>query len=237
MTQVNLSMSISADGFVAGPNQSEDNPLGEGGLALHAWHLGDQAEHPVNKQVADEMMEGFGAFIMGRNMYGPIRGEWGDTDWKGWWGDDPPYHAPTYVLTHHAHDPIEMEGGTTFHFVTDGLESAFAQARETAGDKKVSIAGGASCAQQALAAGARRRGRSSGFPGHPRRGRETARQLRARLGAGARAGAGPRGAGRRAPPVPRDLVSPPPISTPCSPDRRWWRPIALANLRPACAPL
>lgn len=153
MTQVNLSMSISADGFVAGPNQNEDNPLGEGGLALHAWHLGDQAEHPVNKQVADEMMEGFGAFIMGRNMYGPIRGEWGDTDWKGWWGDDPPYHAPTYVLTHHAHDSIEMEGGTTFHFVTDGLESAFAQAREAAGDKKVSIAGGASCAQQALAAG------------------------------------------------------------------------------------
>jgi dihydrofolate reductase len=153
MTQVNLSMSISADGFVAGPNQSEDNPLGEGGLALHAWHLGDQAEHPVNKQVADEMMEGYGAFIMGRNMYGPIRGEWGDRDWKGWWGDDPPYHAPTYVLTHYAHDPIEMEGGTTFHFVTDGLESAFAQARETAGDKKVSIAGGASCAQQALAAG------------------------------------------------------------------------------------
>ena len=130
MTQVNLSMSISADGFVAGPNQNEDNPLGEGGLALHAWHLGDQAEHPVNKQVADEMMEGFGAFIMGRNMYGPIRGEWGDTVWKGWWGDDPPYHAPTYVLTHHAHDPIEMEGGTTFHFVTDGVESAFAQARE-----------------------------------------------------------------------------------------------------------
>ena len=152
MTQVNLSMSISADGFVAGPNQNEDNPLGEGGLALHAWHLGDQAEHPVNKQVAGEMMEGFGAFIMGRNMYGPIRGEWGDTDWKGWWGDDPPYHAPTYVLTHHAHDPIEMEGGTTFHFVTDGVESAFAQARDTARDKKVSIAGGASCAQQALAA-------------------------------------------------------------------------------------
>jgi dihydrofolate reductase len=153
MTQVHLSMSISADGFVAGPNQNEDNPLGEGGLALHAWHLGDQAQHPVNKQVQDEMMEGFGAFIMGRNMYGPIRGEWGDTDWKGWWGDDPPYHAPTYVLTHHAHDPIEMEGGTTFHFVTDGLESAFAQAGEAAGDEKVSIAGGASCAQQALAAG------------------------------------------------------------------------------------
>jgi dihydrofolate reductase len=153
MAQVNLSMSISADGFAAGPNQSEANPLGEGGLALHAWHLGEQAEHPVNKQVADEMMEGFGAFIMGRNMYGPIRGEWGDSDWKGWWGDDPPYHAPTYVLTHHAHDPIEMEGGTTVHFVTDGIESAFAQARETAGGKKISIAGGASCAQQALAAG------------------------------------------------------------------------------------
>jgi dihydrofolate reductase len=153
MAQVNLSMSISADGFAAGPNQSEANPLGEGGLALHAWHLGEQAEHPVNKQVADEMMEGFGAFIMGRNMYGPIRGEWGDSDWKGWWGDDPPYHAPTYVLTHHAHDPIEMEGGTTFHFGTDGVESAFAQARDTAGGKKISIAGGASCAQQALAAG------------------------------------------------------------------------------------
>lgn len=153
MTQAHLSMSISLDGFVAGPNQSEDNPLGEGGLALHAWHLGEQAEQPVNKQVGVEMMEGFGAFIMGRNMYGPIRGEWGDTDWKGWWGEDPPYHAPTYVLTHHAHDPIEMEGGTTFHFVTDGLDFAFAQAREAAGDKKISIAGGASCAQQALAAG------------------------------------------------------------------------------------
>jgi dihydrofolate reductase len=153
MAQVHLSMSISADGFVAGPNQNEDNPLGEGGLALHAWHLGDQAEHPVNKQVQDEMMQGFGAFIMGRNMYGPIRGEWGDTDWKGWWGDNPPYHAPTYVLTHHAHDSIEMKGGTTFHFVTDGLDSAFAQAREAAGDKNVSVAGGASCAQQALAAG------------------------------------------------------------------------------------
>ena len=153
MTLVNLSMSISADGFVAGPNQSEDNPIGEGGMALHAWHLGAQADHPVNKQVADEMMVGYGAFIMGRNMYGPIRGDWGDSDWKGWWGDDPPYHAPTYVLTHYAHDPIEMDGGTTFHFVTDGLESAFRQAREAAGDKKVSIAGGASCAQQALAAG------------------------------------------------------------------------------------
>ena len=208
MTQVNLSMSISADGFVAGPNQNEDNPLGEGGMALHAWHLGDQAEHPVNKQVADEMMEGFGAFIMGRNMYGPIRGEWGDTDWKGWWGDDPPYHAPTYVLTHHAHDPIEMEGGTTFHFVTDGMESAFAQARESCGrqeglDRRRSLMRPAGPGRRP-----RRRARSSGFPGHPRRGRETARQLRARLGAGARAGAGPRGAGRRAPPVPRDLVSP-----------------------------
>lgn len=164
MTQVNLSMSISADGFVAGPNQSEDNPLGEGGLALHAWHLGDQAEHPVNKQVANEMMEGFGAFIMGRNMYGPIRGEWGDTDWRGWWGDDPPYGAPTYVLTHHAHDPIEMVGGTIFYFVTDGVESAFAQAREAAGDKK-----SLDCRRSLMRSAGpgrrpRRRGRSSGFP-------------------------------------------------------------------------
>ena len=154
--KVNLSMSVSADGFVAGPNQDEDNPLGVGGIELHRWHIDEGPEsggHPVNKQVMSEMMDGMGAFIMGRNMFGPIRGEWGDSDWKGWWGDDPPYHAPTYVLTHHAHDPIEMEGGTTFHFVTEGIESAYEQAKTVAGGQNISIAGGASCAQQALKAG------------------------------------------------------------------------------------
>ena len=154
--KVNLSMSVSADGFVAGPNQDEDHPLGVGGIELHRWHIDEGPEsggHPVNKQVMSEMMDGMGAFIMGRNMFGPIRGEWGDSDWKGWWGDDPPYHAPTYVLTHHAHDPIEMEGGTTFHFVTEGIESAYEQAKAVAGGQNISIAGGASCAQQALKAG------------------------------------------------------------------------------------
>jgi dihydrofolate reductase len=99
------------------------------------------------------MMDGMGATIMGRNMFGPIRGEWEDSDWKGWWGDVPPYHCPVFVLTHYPHHPIEMEGGTTFHFVTDGIESAYAQAEAAAGDRAISIAGGASCARQAIAAG------------------------------------------------------------------------------------
>jgi dihydrofolate reductase len=98
-------------------------------------------------------MDGIGATIMGRNMFGPIRGEWADSDWKGWWGDNPPYHCPVFVLTHHAHAPIEMKGGTTFQFVTDGIESAYAQAKATAGDRAISIAGGASCARQAIEAG------------------------------------------------------------------------------------
>src|SRR3954463_14403635 len=154
--KVNLSMSVSADGFVAGPSQSEDNPLGVGGIELHRWHIDEGPEsggHPVNKQVMSEMMDGMGAFIMGRNMFGPIRGEWGDSDWKGWWGDEPPYHCPVFVLTHHAREPIPMAGGTTFYFVTDGIESAYAQAREVAGDRPISIAGGASCGRQAIQAG------------------------------------------------------------------------------------
>ena len=153
MPRTNLSMSISADGYVAGPQQSQENPLGIGGQLVHAWHFGEQAEHPVNKQVMAEMMDGMGATIMGRNMFGPVRGPWGDSDWTGWWGDEPPYHCPVFVLTHHAHEPIEMAGGTTFHFVTDGIESAYAQARSAAGDKPISIAGGASCGRQALRAG------------------------------------------------------------------------------------
>src|SRR6478736_6112274 len=154
--KVNLSMSVSADGFVAGPNQDEDNPLGVGGIELHRWHIDEGPErggHPVNKQVMSEMMDGMGAFIMGRNMFGPIRGEWADSDWKGWWGDTPPYHCPVFVLTHYEHEPIEMKGGTTFHFVTDGIEAAYAQAQAAAGDRDISIAGGASCARQAIKAG------------------------------------------------------------------------------------
>jgi dihydrofolate reductase len=126
-------MSISADGYVAGPGQCKKHPLGVGGEALHEWHLGPNKDHPVNRQVISEMMDDMGATIMGRNMFGPIRGDWGDSEWKGWWGDEPPYHCPVFVLTHHAHDPIEMGGGTTFHFVTDGIESAYLQARAAAG--------------------------------------------------------------------------------------------------------
>jgi dihydrofolate reductase len=146
-------MSISLDGFVAGPDQSEDNPLGVGGMELHHWHLRAE-ESGVEADVAltKELLTPKGAYVMGRNMFGPIRGEW-TGDWRGWWGDEPPYHAPVFVLTHHEREPIEMEGGTTFHFVTTGFDDAFAQAKEAAGDKGVDIAGGASAVRQALAAG------------------------------------------------------------------------------------
>jgi dihydrofolate reductase len=146
-------MSISADGYVAGPGQCQEHPLGVGGEALHDWHLGDTKDHPVNRQVISEMLDGMGATIMGRNMFGPVRGPWGNSDWQGWWGDTPPYHCPVFVLTHHEHDPIELQGGTTFHFVTDGIEAAYAQAVAAAGGRSISIAGGAYCARQAIAAG------------------------------------------------------------------------------------
>jgi dihydrofolate reductase len=153
MSRTNLSMSMSADGYVAGPGQSADEPLGLGGKAVHDWHLGPAKDHPVNTQVVADMMAGMGATIMGRNMFGPVRGEWADSRWNGWWGDEPPYHCPVFVLTHYARDPIEMAGGTTFHFVTTGIESAYAQARSVAGDRPISIAGGASCGRQAIQAG------------------------------------------------------------------------------------
>jgi dihydrofolate reductase len=143
-------MSISLDGFVAGPDQSRDDPLGIGGLELHHWHL-DEPLHEGDAQARDALMRPRGAYVMGRNMFGPIRGAW-DEEWRGWWGDDPPYHAPVFVLTHHRRDPIEMEGGTTFHFVTDGFEAAFARASDVAGRLGVDIAGGASTVRQALAA-------------------------------------------------------------------------------------
>jgi dihydrofolate reductase len=151
MTQTTAHVSISLDGFIAGPGQDRDNPLGAGGLRLHDWHLTDQPTE-ADAALTAELLRPRGAFVMGRNMFGPIRGEW-DEDWRGWWGHEPPYHAPVFVLTHHPHDPIEMAGGTTFHFVTDGFDSAYARAREVAGDRDVSIAGGASTIRQALAAG------------------------------------------------------------------------------------
>jgi dihydrofolate reductase len=148
-------MSMSLDGFVAGPDQSRDNPIGIGGMRLHEWHLGpaDAPGFEASRGARDELMKPRGAYVMGRNMFGPIRGEWED-DWRGWWGDEPPYHAPVFVLTHYPRESIEMEGDTTFHFVTDGFESAWAQAKAAAGDQEVDIAGGASTVRQALAAGA-----------------------------------------------------------------------------------
>lgn len=151
MTKTTSHMSISLDGFVAGPDQSREHPLGVGGLELHRWHLGDITDEGDIAANA-HLMRPVGAYVMGRNMYGPIRGGW-DEDWRGWWGDEPPYHAPVFVLTHHPHDPIEMRGGTTFNFVTDGFDAAHARAREVAGDQDVDIAGGASAVQQALRAG------------------------------------------------------------------------------------
>jgi dihydrofolate reductase len=153
MSTVTSHMSISLDGYVAGPDQSLDHPLGKGGMRLHQWHLGD-GHHPADVDVADRILAGVGAFIMGRKMFGGARddGSWVQ-GWEGWWGDDPPYHAPVFVLTHHPRDPIEMQGGTTFTFVTDGIESALEQARAAAGGQNVDIAGGASAVQQYLRAG------------------------------------------------------------------------------------
>src|ERR1700689_2314291 len=132
MTPTTCHMTISLDGFVAGPDQSRDNPLGVRGLELHHWHL-DEPIHEADARARDELMKPCGAYVMGRNMFGPVRGPW-DVDWRGWWGDEPPYHAPVFVLTHYPHDPIAMEGGTTFHFITEGFDAAFAPASEAAGD-------------------------------------------------------------------------------------------------------
>src|SRR5437667_450394 len=143
MSKLRCHISISLDGFVAGPNQSEENPLGEGGERLHDWVVplaawrqshGEQGgEVNESARIVEESRENIGAGVMGRNMFGPVHGgAWGHEQWTGWWGDDPPYHYPVFILTHHPRDPVEMEGGTTFHFVTDGIESALEQAREAA---------------------------------------------------------------------------------------------------------
>ncbi len=164
MTKVIVSgFSLSVDGYGAGPDQSLEDPLGKRGEEMHTWMVGTRMFHEmlgkdggstgVDNDYATRSMEGFGAFIMGRNMFGPIRGDWPDENWKGWWGDNPPYHAPTFVLTHYSRDPIEMEGGTVFHFVTDGIEAALEQARAAANDRNVKIGGGVSTVRQYLQAG------------------------------------------------------------------------------------
>ena len=152
MSKVKLTITMSIDGFVAGPDQSLDDPLGRGGMDLHRWHL--DSDDPVDARWTEALLRPRGAYVMGRNMFGPVRGRWSsyDGEWRGWWGDEPPYHAPVFVLTHHAHEPIEMAGGTTFHFVTEGFEAALEQAHQ-AGQGDVDIAGGASAVRQALQAG------------------------------------------------------------------------------------
>ena len=155
---------MSLDGYAAGPDQSLEDPLGKGAEALHEWIIATRSwreEHGqeggesggVDDRQAVGWSENMGAVIMGRNMFGPVRGPWPDEEWRGWWGENPPYHTPVFVLTHHARQPLEMEGGTTFHFVTDGIESALEQAVAAAKGKDVAIGGGASTAQQYLRAG------------------------------------------------------------------------------------
>jgi dihydrofolate reductase len=154
---------MSLDGFIAGPNPSEEHPLGEGGMQLHEWAFKlaawrkphGQAGGEVNASTAivEESLTNVGASVMGRKMFGGGPGPWGEDPWDGWWGEDPPFHTPVFVLTHHAREPLAKQGGTTFFFVTDGIEAALAQATEAAGGKDVSLGGGANAAQQYLAAG------------------------------------------------------------------------------------
>ena len=162
MSKLKLNITMSLDGYVAGPDQSPEHPLGIDGEQLHDWLVALEAWREGHGMEGGEVngstpfvedLRAAGATIMGRNMFGGGPGPWSDDSWKGWWGDDPPFHHPVFVLTHHPREPIEMEGGTTYHFVTDGIESALDRARAVAGGKYVSLAGGASVAQQYLAAG------------------------------------------------------------------------------------
>jgi dihydrofolate reductase len=163
MNSLKCQISVSLDGFVAGPDQRMDQPLGEGGERLHDWvvstegwrreHGKEGGESGPDSEVVEEITQGIGAQIMGRNMFGPPGGGAWDESWRGWWGEEPPFHTPVYVLTHHPREPLEMQGGTTYHFVTDGIEAALEQARAGAGDKDILLAGGANAIQQYLAAG------------------------------------------------------------------------------------
>ncbi len=159
------SFSISLDGYGAGPNQDLENPLGVGGPELFDWFFrtrtwnamhgnpDDEGETGADNEFASQAFENIGAWILGRNMFGPVRGPWPDDSWKGWWGEEPPYHVPVFVLTHHAREPLEMKGGTTFYFVTGGIEQALEQAKKAAGEKDVRIGGGAATIRQYLGAG------------------------------------------------------------------------------------
>jgi dihydrofolate reductase len=154
---------ISIDGYGAGPNQSLENPLGVGGMSLHDWmfatrtfqrmHGKDGGSTGVDEEFAARSFENLGAWILGRNMFGPVRGPWPDESWKGWWGENPPYHTPVFVLTHHARAPLEMAGGTTFYFVTDGMQGAAERAIAAAKGKEVRVGGGVATIQQFLRAG------------------------------------------------------------------------------------
>ena len=150
MTKLKFSLSMSLDGFIAGPNQSREDPLGEGGMALHEWAFAARDNGGAETEYANLWSKNVGAVIMGRNMFGPIRGPWPDDAWRGWWGKNPPYHVPVFVLTHHARASLEMEGGTVFHFVTDGIEAALARAREAAGSRDIRLGGGVSTIRQYL---------------------------------------------------------------------------------------
>jgi len=155
--------SVSLDGYGAGPNQDLDNPLGVGGMGLHQWVLAtrtfrrmfgsDGGTSGIDDEFAARGFANIGAWIMGRNMFGPIRGPWPDDTWKGWWGDKPPYHTPVFVLTNYARQPIVMKGGTTFHFVTDGIHAAHKCASEAAGDRDIRLGGGVATIRQYLSAG------------------------------------------------------------------------------------
>jgi dihydrofolate reductase len=161
--RLRFQISVSLDGFVAGPNPSQEDPLGEGGEGLHEWvfklaawrkpHGYEGGEVNASSAVIEETLENVGATIMGRNMFGGGPGPWGEDPWNGWWGDDPPFHHPVFVLTHHERERLDKEGGNSFTFVTEGIESALEQAKEAAGGKDVSLGGGAAVAQQYLAAG------------------------------------------------------------------------------------
>jgi dihydrofolate reductase len=163
MAKVKVQIAMSLDGFAAGADQSEEHPLGVGGMQLHEWalelaafkaaHGGGEGEVNASTPVVEKMFDNVGAVVMGRNMFGPIRGDWGDQSWNGWWGEDPPYHVPVFVLTHHAREPLEMEGGTTFHFATEGIEAALEQAKRAAAGADVLVSGGASTVGQYLKAG------------------------------------------------------------------------------------
>lgn len=156
-------ISVSADGYMAGPDQSVDNPMGVGAMGIHEWtiklrawregHGLEGGEVNASTEVAEAGVQNAGASVMGRNMFGGGPGGWGDGSWTGWWGDEPPFHHPVFVLTHHPREPLEMQGGTTFHFVTDGVESAISQAKAAAGERDVSVGGGAQTLQQVIAAG------------------------------------------------------------------------------------